>query len=314
MPVLTPLTGGVASDIFKVETLKATFAVKRALPKLRVKSEWFVSVSRSVAEVEWLRFAAGIVPDCVPRIIAHMPAAHCFAMDYLPPDHFPTWKTQLLAGSADAAFAGKVGARLGRIHAVSAADDAVAACFANDATFYAIRLEPYLEATARVHPDIGGALLALSQSTLATRRALVHGDISPKNILVGPASPIFLDAECAWYGDPAFDVAFCLNHLLLKSFWAPRLAHAYLTCFDALAEAYLATATFEDRPELEGRAARLLPALLLARIDGKSPVEYITDESTRAAVRRFAIPLIGAPAYTLAEIRNGCAAAARQLG
>ena len=310
--MLTPLTGGVASDIFKVETAKATFAVKRALPKLRVISDWFAPVSRNVAEVEWLRFAAHIAPECVPSIIAHMPAAHCFAMEYLPPDQYPTWKVQLLAGAADAAFAAKVGSRLGRIHTASACDDAVAARFANDATFYAIRLEPYLEATARAHPDIGGALFALSQSTLATRRALVHGDISPKNILVGRAGPIFLDAECAWYGDPAFDVAFCLNHLLLKSFWAPQRAQAYLACFDALAEAYFTVATFEHRPELEGRAARLLPALLLARIDGKSPVEYITDESTRATVRSFAIPLIGTPANTLAAIRGGCAAAARR--
>ena len=88
--------------------------------------------------------------------------------------------------------------------------------FANDATFEAIRIEPYLRATARAHPSLAGRFDALAGETLATKRALVHGDVSPKNILKGPHGPVFLDAECAWFGDPAFDLAFCLNHLLLK--------------------------------------------------------------------------------------------------
>jgi len=88
--------------------------------------------------------------------------------------------------------------------------------FDNDATFQSIRIEPYIEATARIHPDLAEPLMLLAQDTLAAKRTLVHGDVSPKNILVGPKGPIFLDAECAWYGEPAFDLAFCLNHLLLK--------------------------------------------------------------------------------------------------
>jgi aminoglycoside phosphotransferase (APT) family kinase protein len=309
-PRLTPLTGGVASDIFRVETAAGSvFALKRALPKLRVKSDWHAPVERNLAEVEWLRFASEIVPENVPHVVAHMPDVHMFAMDYLDPDHHPTWKSQLLAGCADVGFAASVGDRIARVHAASAGDDSVACRFANDATFHAIRLEPYLEATARQHPALSDRLMALSRATLAMRKALVHGDVSPKNILIGKAGPIFLDAECAWYGDPAFDIAFCLNHLLLKSFWAPQSAGLYLASFDALIEAYFAAAAFEDRAELEGRAARLLPALLLARIDGKSPVEYIVDERTRNAVRDFAIPLIEAPPPALSAIRQGCAAA-----
>ena len=113
--------------------------------------------------------------------------------------------------------------------------------------------------------------------------ALVHGDVSPKNILVAPRGPVFLDAECAWYGDPAFDLAFCLNHLVLKSFWVPqpRLPE----CFDALKDGYLSRVTWESG--LEERVATLLPALLLARVDGKSPVEYL-DEEKRGQVRQLA--------------------------
>jgi hypothetical protein len=86
---------------------------------------------------------------------------------------------------------------------------------------------------------------------------------------------VFLDAECAWYGDPAFDLAFCLNHLLLKCLWVPEKRAAFLECFDALANAYLEAVWFE---QVEKRAASLLPALLLARVDGKSPVEYLSGK------------------------------------
>ena len=122
---------------------------------------------------------------------------------------------------------------------------AVAAEFPTDAIFHAIRLEPYLLATARAHPDLAPQLEGLVATTQANKRALVHGDVSPKNILVGPAGPVFLDAECAWWGDPAFDLAFCLNHLLLKCLWTPRARDGFLTCFDAMVDTYLAGVRWE---------------------------------------------------------------------
>src|SRR5207237_8776017 len=131
-------------------------------------------------------------------------------------------------------------ARLIRTHAATALKREIAQEFATDASFYAIRLEPYLVATGRAHRDLKDRLAALVAVTASTRRALVHGDVSPKNILVGPRGPVFIDAECAWYGDPAFDAAFCLNHLLLKCVWQPQHAPAYLACFDRFAATYFA--------------------------------------------------------------------------
>jgi aminoglycoside phosphotransferase (APT) family kinase protein len=128
--------------------------------------------------------------------------------------------------------------------------------------------------------------------------------VSPKNILCGPHGPVFLDAECAWYGDPAFDLAFCLNHTLLKCAWRPQWADAYLACFDALTQAYLQAVEWEPVASLEGRAARLLPGLLLARVDGKSPVEYVTDDWQRASVRTAARSLLRKPVATLSEVRD----------
>ena len=107
----------------------------------------------------------------------------------------------------------------------------------------------------------------------------------PKNILLGPRGPVILDAECAWYGDPAFDAAFCLNHFLLKCVARPAVADGYLRCYAAFADAYLGGVSWEPRAAIEARAASLLPSLTLARIDGKSPVEYLTDERDRQRVR-----------------------------
>ena len=138
------------------------------------------------------------------------------------PSEFPLWKTELIAGLVDQDFAAAVGRDLASIHARSAAEPRLRAEFANDDTFEAIRIEPYLRATARAHPALAARFDALAATTLATKRALVHGDVSPKNILKGPRGPVFLDAECACFGDPAFDLAFCLNHLLLKGARARR--------------------------------------------------------------------------------------------
>ncbi len=147
------------------------------------------------------------------------------------------------------------------------------------------------------------ALHAVVEETAATKRALAHGDVSPKNILAGPEGPVFLDAECAWWGDPAFDLAFCLNHLLLKCLWTPRASRDFLACFDALAATYLGGVDWEPAAALERRAARLLPGLFLARVDGKSPAEYVTAEGEKDRVRRIARPLIAAPVNELAALR-----------
>lgn len=301
-PRFVALTGGVASDIWKVEVGWRVIVVKRALPKLRVEAEWLAPVSRNASEAGWFLVARAIAPGAVPEILFHDPASGLFAMPYFPPEQYPVWKAQLRDGAVDLAFAAQVGRTLARIHAATMDNAAVAQQFANDDTFHAIRLEPYLEATARRHPVFLDALMALSRETLACHQALVHGDVSPKNILAGPDGPVFLDAECAWYGDPAFDVAFCLNHLLLKCLWNRGAAQHYLAAFDALAAAYFGAFPQATADAIEARAARLLPALFLARVDGKSPVEYVTTDHDRDLVRAAAMPLIHTPATRLAAI------------
>ncbi len=298
------LEGGVSSDIWKVDTGLGSLCVKRALPRLKVAAEWTAPVERSLAEMAWIEVAGAILPEAVPRLIAADREAMLFVMEYLDPARYRNWKAELASGTADAETARTVAARLVRLHAATAGEAKVAQRFANDATFHAIRLEPYLVETARRHPDLAPALGALTAVTAATRTALVHGDVSPKNILIGPAGPVFLDAECAWYGDPAFDLAFCLNHLLLKCLWRPETTGGFLACYDALARTYLDEVGWEPPKEIEARTARLLSGLLLARIDGKSPVEYLTQEADKNRVRRVASRLLLTPPAGLSELRS----------
>jgi aminoglycoside phosphotransferase (APT) family kinase protein len=301
-PQFTRLTGGISSDIWLVEAGTAALCVKRALPQLRVSVEWLAPIERNATEAAWFKTVAGFMPDAVPTVLADDAAAGVFAMQYLPGDRYHNWKVQLLRGVVEGAVAGEVGRRLGRIHSTTAQAADLQRRFATDAIFHAIRLEPYLLATARVHGDLAPRLAALAETTATTRRALVHGDVSPKNILVGPAGPVFIDAECAWYGDPAFDLAFCLNHLLLKCLALPAAAPHFLASFSRLWDGYRAGLDWEDATAFEARAAALLPALFLARIDGKSPVEYVTDARDKDRVRRVARSCLIDPPARLSSI------------
>ena len=296
------LTGGVSSEIWKVSAGRRIFCVKRALPKLQVEDDWEVPVERNVYERRWYELVGAKVPGAAPTVLAHDDRAMLFAMSYLDPAERPLWKHQLAAGVVDLGLATAVGTRLAAIHSATAGDPMVATAFETGPLFEALRLEPYLRQAGRRNPEQAARLGALAERTASTHRALVHGDVSPKNILNDNGLPIFLDAECAWYGDPAFDLAFCLNHLLLKNFLVPAAGERLFDAFNALANAYLHGVDWEPPSELEDRAASLLPALLLARVDGKSPVEYLTADEERRRVRSVACTLLSHPPRTLSEV------------
>ena len=301
----TPLTGGVSSDLWRVDLPGRTICVKGALERLKVADDWRAPLSRNAVECAWLRFAARHVPGNVPRVLASDAHSALFAMEYLQPASYPVWKAQLMSGDVSAHTAAAVGDILGRLHAASTCDPDIPAGFATDGNFAALRIRPYLLTTARRNPDSASALEALAKRTASTKLALVHGDVSPKNILVGPCGPVLLDAECAWFGDPAFDVAFCINHLLLKTVRSPADGPALTAAAASLIERYAPHVSWEPWESLEQRAATLLPALILARIDGSSPVEYLTDPAVQEVVRRHARALLADPADRLPPLLTG---------
>lgn len=155
---LTPLAGGVSSDICLVETASRRFCVKRALARLKVAALWEAPLERNAAEAAWIRTVGKWLPNAAPQILGEDSRLGLFAMTYLPPQDYPVWKAELLQGAVDMDFAEMVGRELALIHARSAANSALPLAFANDATFEQIRLEPYLRATARAHPDLAARL------------------------------------------------------------------------------------------------------------------------------------------------------------
>jgi 5-methylthioribose kinase len=299
---MAPLTGGVSSDIWRIDFDSHSICAKRALAQLKVAALWEAPLSRNAFEYDWYRVVAPDFPQNVPTMLGRDPDAGVFFMSYLEPADHPVWKDLLLKGVINPEFAGQVGLTLGQIHRRTAKDPALAERFKSDTEFYCLRLEPYLLATANKHPELAQALQAICERTAKTHLALVHGDVSPKNILCRGQQPIFLDAECAWYGDPAFDLSFCLNHLLLKMVHRPEHRQALAQSFLKLSENYLQAVQWESLESFEQRAALLLPALLLARVDGKSPVEYLKQDHQHQTVRQIARACLGQPTVKIGQV------------
>lgn len=299
LPAMEPLEGGVSSEIWRIDLPGGPVVAKQALARLKVAGDWRAPLSRTGYEVAWMRRAEAICPGVTPGIVAS--SANAFVMAYLDPDRHRLWKRELLDGRADPAVAAAVGGRLVAIHAATANDSGVRAEFDNADVFAALRLDPYFAAAAARHTDLAAQLDAIRQAYLANRKALVHGDVSPKNILVGRDGPVLLDAECATWGDPAFDVAFCATHLLLKMIVAAQATTMLAASLDALSSTYERSVDWEDAAGLWRRCVATTTALLLARVDGLSPVEYL-DTRQQATMRRAARSLLADPPPTIAGL------------
>ena len=238
----------------------------RALPKLNVAAEWFADPRRNLHEQDYLRYVGAFLPDSVPRLRFASREHYYFAMDLIGGD-FANWKAQLLAGAIDRSHAAMAGRTLGTIHRHSAGDPHAIDAFATTEQFRQLRIEPYLLATAELHPRLAAALHAEAERLAACRAVLVHGDYSPKNLFVSGDRLLVIDCEVAWYGDPAFDLAFLLNHLCLKALYhVPEHGAELIAAASAACESY--QDAWLDSPvagEIAGRASRLLPMLMLAR-------------------------------------------------
>jgi len=300
---ITRLTGGVASDIATVSLADKTVCVKFALEQLRVDEPWFAPVHRGKAEFAWLSVAATAVPDSIPHLYGWSESENGFAMEFIDGSDVYLWKTKLLSGAQDITEAEAVATTIGQIHAMSTKPEFDDSAFDTADDFEQLRIDPYLRFTAWRYPDLAPFIIALADQLSQSRIALVHGDVSPKNILMRGSQPIILDAECASIGDPAFDVAFCLNHLLLKSIHLPESRVNLLAAAQQFWNAYSHQIDWEDQHELEARVVALLPVLLLSRVDGKSTVEYLSPES-KTIVREISRSLIGSPAKNLEALFN----------
>lgn len=285
------LSGGVSNAVFLIEQGDTRFVVKQARGKLRVAADWQCSVERIWREVEVLRVfnrvlidPNGAAPPPVPQILWTDRELYAYAMTAASPES-RTWKELLFAGAAPDHIAGFVGDILGYVHGKTWHQSDIAESF-DDRTFFAqLRLEPYYVAAAEKYPPLAKQLRNLVDQTWREQHALVHGDFSPKNILVH-GLPFFIDFEVGHYGDPAFDVGFCITHLVLKcihlpdrrtflqrqiyDFWRLYIGALNICLFDR------GFAIGGDLKMLEARCVQHLAGCLVARVHGKSPVDYLT--------------------------------------
>jgi hypothetical protein len=279
----------------------AQWVVKQALAKLRTQADWFADPARIAREAEGLRACAKLAPaGTTPTLVFEDSARHIVAMTAVPEPH-DNWKTLLLRGGLRAGhieqFADMLGTiqRTAHLRAIEFAPR-----LADRGYFESLRLEPYYRYTASRLPQTAAFYAALIADTLAVRASFVHGDFSPKNILVHAGRLMLVDYEVAHWGDPAFDVGFSLTHLLGKAnHLAGRridfvaAAHAYWSRYSAQV-----SGAFDG---LEARSVRHTLGCLLARVEGRSPLEYLTPEG-RARQRAAVLSLIAAPPTAMAEL------------
>ena len=282
------------------------FVLKQARGRLRVKEEWLCPVERIWHEVEACeravksstRGSEGMPRAVVPQLLWEDRVNYAYAMTAAPPEH-TTWKQLLLVGDLESSRPLTIacGRLLGQLHAASWKGRGLAAALYDPRYFELLRLDPYYRQIARVHADLAPAIERLIDSIWQHRLCLVHGDFSPKNLLVWPCHVMLIDFEVGHFGDPAFDLGFFLTHLVLKSIWAGERRQEYLdlaTQFWRTYAAALAAGVGSDpAAAIEQRMLLNLAACLLARVDGKSPVDYLPpmSNSESANSRMAGLPI-----------------------
>ncbi len=296
------LSGGVSNMVLLVERLDRPgheFVLKQARAQLRTEQSWFASVERIWREADVLRTCQQLLERSAventaslafgtPRILFEDREAYLFAMTAAPRPNV-VWKAELLAGRVDGGIAAAAGSLLGTLHAESWQDVAIAARLGDRTLFDQLRIDPYYRTLANNRPDAQEGVERLLAALPDWRRSLVHADFSPKNLLVFSGGLMMVDFETGHFGDPAFDLGFFLSHLLLKACrnapaHAPYLAltQRFRASYDQVLGPRIPA---EELTSLWARGAQNLAGCAWARLDGKSPVEYLTDPHQREAVR-----------------------------
>lgn len=302
-PRMAVLQGGVSNRTVLVERPSGeAWVIKQALAKLRVPVDWFSSperIHREALGLEWLARLAP--PGSIPPLLFEDRERYLLAMQAVPQPH-RNWKTVLLAGSIGLHLVRQFATLLATIHRNAYGRRDLAEAFGDRTFFESLRLEPYYTYSAQQVPAAAAFLDSLVRDTLACRITLVHGDYSPKNVLIHGGRVVLLDHEVIHFGDPAFDLGFSLTHFLAKAHHLPAMrrefAGAALEYWRVYSAALGAPAWAAD---LEPRAVRHTLACLLARVAGRSPLEYLSPAERirqRDAVLRI---VLSAPA-TVADL------------
>ncbi|MEV0408856.1 aminoglycoside phosphotransferase family protein [Actinoallomurus sp. NPDC050550] len=328
-PRVTALTGGVSGDTVLVDAAPLRIVVKRALNRLLVAGEWTAKPERAMTEARAIELLHSITPECTPELRHADPLANTLVMTAAPADWVP-WKSVLLGEAPDPALGGStsttntsgtaktaggtsgtlntastLGAVLGTWHSRTRHDRRIAARFNDYEAFEQLRIAPFHRSVAVAHPAVAGRVDECVRELLARRDCLVHGDFSPKNVLIGPGGLMVLDFEVAHVGAAVFDLAFMQCHLVLKALHLPRRAAEMADAAQRFLRSYERAC-----PEPVRRLGLHTACLLLARVDGLSPAEYLLPPA-RQTVRHLALSLLAADDPSATEMWDRVLRAAR---
>ena len=297
------LPGGVSNRTIRVRWPDGRgWVLKQALAKLRVTADWFSSPERIRVEAKALHCLNGLAPPgTTPPFIFEDEANHLMAMEAIPKES-ENWKSVLLTGRLVPDHFEQFGFLLGTIHRRSSESSRqLCRAFANTEYFENLRLEPYYLYAAQRIPAAASFLKALARETMKHKLSLVHGDFSPKNALLYQGKLILLDYEVVHFGDPAFDVGFALTHFLSKAHHLLQERAAFAAAAMLFWQVYFKEVAPLHWDLIELRAVRHTLACMLARVDGKSPVEYLTPEEA-ARQRQIVLVLMAKPPKHVGEL------------
>lgn len=298
------LVGGLSNVVLRWRCDGLEGVVKQARPRLRVEEEWLLDVRRVLNERDAIAtLGSRLPPGRVPVVTFTDEDTLVFGMTAVPTDA-ALWKPELLAGRLDLERARQAGALLRQIHDCTRDDPELALRFDARPLLDQSRLDPWYRAAARAHPDLEPVIEYAIERLVTVARVLVHGDFVPKNIFLVDDGLILLDYEVAHFGNPGYDVATFVNHMLLKGFGLPAHRSGFSAMAEAMWDAYGEGLPTEEVEFAEQEALLQLGALMLARVDGKSKVEYLVDHPGMQEARAFGRWLLRArPASLGAALR-----------
>ena len=285
--------GGVSCTVVLVHSGEKLIILKQALEKLKVKEEWLCDPNRMYIEYRSNEIYHALMPDSSPAVFFYDPDNYIYARDAVPEEWW-MWKAELLRGVLNYSAADQAIRTLCTVHNACAKMPEVAAEFADKGIFYNLRVSPYIEFVTARYPQLRAAADEVIRLVMDSAVTLVHGDFSPKNIMTDGHTIQVLDYEVAHYGHPAFDLAFFSTHFILKSVKNRALAPAYLTMLRNMLRVYFETVDCMDASRLERDYLQVLPFIVLARVDGKSPAEYITEDADKDMLRQIGFWLVDA--------------------
>lgn len=284
--------GGVSGTVAFVEREGTPLIIKQALAQLKTKDVWMCNPNRMHTEYESNRIYHELVPEHTPEVYFYDPEHFIYGREAVP-DGCSMWKEYLLDGILDFEVARKSIETLVKVHNACFGKEEIKELFASKEIFYGLRVSPYIEFTVGKHPGLKVFADKIIDELMGNGITLVHGDYSPKNIMIIGRGISVLDYEVAHYGHPAFDLAFFSNHFILKAVRHREFCGAYLSMLDYMAKIYFEQMDHMDKLEFESCYVRTLALLMLARIDGKSPVEYLAgEEEKQGLVRRLSYQMI----------------------